>query len=82
MCIRDSLLGLASGEDQVIARTREADVEPVSYTHLDVYKRQELFPSTWSADRAGNSFVQFFQIDKATGDQKGIVAIDLQGWQP
>jgi len=42
----------------------------------------ELFPSTWSADRAGNSFVQFFQIDKATGDQKGIVAIDLQGWKP
>jgi hypothetical protein len=30
------------------------------------------------ADPAGNTFLEFFQIDKATGEAKGIVAIDLQ----
>jgi hypothetical protein len=42
----------------------------------------ELFPASQGADGAGISFVQFFQNDKATGDQKGIIAIDLRGWQP
>lgn len=42
----------------------------------------ELFPATGPADVAGNSFLQFFQVDKATGDQKGIIAIDLKVWQP
>jgi len=37
----------------------------------------ELFPSSsWAA--TGTVFLDFFQIDKATGDPKGIVAIDLQ----
>lgn len=38
----------------------------------------ELFPSLALADPAGNTFLEFFQIDKATGEAKGIVAIDLQ----
>lgn len=42
----------------------------------------ELFPASSFADLAGNSFLQFFQTDKATGDQKGIIAIDLTRWQP
>lgn len=42
----------------------------------------ELFPASAGADRAGTSFVTFFQNDKATGDQKGIIAIDLTRWQP
>lgn len=42
----------------------------------------ELFPATSFADFAGTSFLQFFQTDRATGDQKGIIAIDLKGWQP
>lgn len=37
----------------------------------------ELFPSTVPADRAGTIFVEFFQVDRFTGAQKGIVAIDL-----
>lgn len=41
----------------------------------------ELFPASAFADPTGNSFLQFFQIDKTTGDPKGIVAIDLTGWQ-
>ena len=42
----------------------------------------ELFPASVFADLKGNSFLHFFQIDKATGDPKGIIAIDLTGWQP
>jgi hypothetical protein len=42
----------------------------------------ELFPASNFADHKGNSFLKFFQIDRATGDQKGIIAIDLKRWQP
>ncbi|MEI9941990.1 MAG: hypothetical protein WDO69_32655 [Pseudomonadota bacterium] len=42
----------------------------------------ELFPASNFADHAGNSFLNFFQVDKANGDRKGIVAIDLARWQP
>lgn len=37
----------------------------------------ELFPSTIPADAAGTIFVEFFQVDRFTGAQKGIVWIDL-----
>jgi len=38
----------------------------------------ELFPSISLADPAGNTFLEFFQVDKSTGDAKGIIAIDLK----
>jgi hypothetical protein len=38
----------------------------------------ELFVSSTTAS-AGSTFLDFFQRDKATGDPKGIVAIDLGG---
>ena|SRR5947199_10849126 len=38
----------------------------------------ELFPSRALADPAGNTFLEFFQIDKSTGEVKGIIAIDLK----
>jgi hypothetical protein len=38
----------------------------------------ELFPSLVFADPAGNTFLEFFQIDKRTGEAKGIIAIDLE----
>ena len=37
----------------------------------------EFFPSTNRADAVGRSFVDFFQIEKFSGLQKGIVLIDL-----
>jgi hypothetical protein len=37
----------------------------------------ELFPATATANRAGDTFLEFFQQDKSTGTKKGIVAIDL-----
>ncbi len=37
----------------------------------------EFFPSSFAADAVGNTFLEFFQIDKETEAQKGIVALDL-----
>ena len=31
---------------------------------------------------SARTFLEFFQIDKQTGDPKGIIAIDLRRWQP
>lgn len=38
----------------------------------------ELFPAEWPADAAGTFFLDFFQVDKLTGDLKGIVVIELE----
>ena len=37
----------------------------------------EIFPSTTSADAQGRNFVDFFQVEKFTGQPKGILFIDL-----
>ena len=37
----------------------------------------ELFPASVIADAGGLSFLEFFQMDKETGNPKGIVAIHL-----
>ena len=37
----------------------------------------EFFPSSFAADPVGNTFLEFFQIDKETEAKKGIVALDL-----
>ena len=39
----------------------------------------ELFPAAAPADETGLSFIEFFQIDRESGESKGIVAIDLGG---
>jgi hypothetical protein len=41
----------------------------------------ELFPVRWQADPWGNSFLEFFQLDKKTGQAKGIIKISLVDWQ-
>ena len=38
----------------------------------------ELFPVTAVADAEGLSFLEFFQMDRDTGEPKGIVVIDLE----
>jgi hypothetical protein len=38
----------------------------------------ELFPAGVRADRSGRTYLQFFQIDKQTGEPKGIVVLELQ----
>ncbi|OAI51267.1 hypothetical protein AYO44_05040 [Planctomycetaceae bacterium SCGC AG-212-F19] len=38
----------------------------------------ELFPSHWPANAVGQRFLEFFQIDKNTGSQKGIVLLKVQ----
>ena len=39
----------------------------------------ELFIANSPASPAGTTFIDFFQNDKASGAQKGIIAIDLGG---
>jgi hypothetical protein len=41
----------------------------------------ELVPATAVEGRSGMTYLEFFQTDKATGDRKGIIAIDLRGLQ-
>ena len=37
----------------------------------------EFFPSTTRADAYGRTFIDFFQVEKFTGQLKGIIKIDL-----
>lgn len=39
--------------------------------------RGELLPAGWTETASGKTFLEFFQVDKATGEQKGIVVLDL-----
>jgi hypothetical protein len=39
----------------------------------------ELFPADLAADPHGTRFLDYFQLDKMTGERKGIVALDLEG---
>lgn len=38
----------------------------------------ELFPATAAANRAGHTYLNFFQQDKTTGQPKGVVSINLR----
>lgn len=37
----------------------------------------ELFPANFAADASGKTFLEFFQLDKQTGNPKGIVGLRL-----
>ena len=58
-------------------------IEPVFFNFHNLRAAQkakyfgEFFPSSVAADPAGNTFLEFFQIDKSTGNPKGIIALDL-----
>jgi hypothetical protein len=41
----------------------------------------ELFPAQYKANSFGQTFLDFFQLDKDTGQPKGIVAVDLGSLQ-
>lgn len=38
----------------------------------------ELFPADWAAEPHGMRFLDYFQLDKVTGERKGIVVLDLE----
>lgn len=42
----------------------------------------ELFPAQMSEGATGQTFLEFFQVEKETGAVKGIVVIDLRRWKP
>lgn len=63
-----------------------AKVDPVlkTFAHKRALQKAkyygELFPAHLSADGIGTVFLDFFQIDKLTGNAKGIVGVKLQGF--
>jgi hypothetical protein len=58
-------------------------LEPVFFDFTNLRAAQkakflgEFFPSSVVADSVGTTFLDFFQVDKATGNAKGIIALDL-----
>jgi hypothetical protein len=67
------------------------DVEKLSPVFLDFSNsrarqkrafRGEFFPAELPEGATGRTFLEFFQIDKETGNPKGILAIDLSEMQP
>jgi hypothetical protein len=62
---------------------RLLEIEPVFGDFADRRAAQkakfgcEFFPSSFTADLVGNTFLEFFQIDRETEARKGIVALDL-----
>ena len=42
----------------------------------------ELFPAQMSEGATGQTFLEFFQVEKETGAVKGLVVIDLRRWKP
>lgn len=41
----------------------------------------EMFPAQLHEGATGRTFLEFFQVDKATGRAKGIVQLDLNKWK-
>ena len=60
-------------------------LDPVLLTFADGRAAQkakylgEFFPSVADANPEGDAFLDFFQIDKETGEPKGIIALELGG---
>jgi hypothetical protein len=40
----------------------------------------DIFPAEWTEGQSGKRFIDFFQVDKSTGQPKGIISIDLRGY--
>jgi hypothetical protein len=62
---------------------RLLELEPVFEDFADRRASQkakflcEFFPASFAADLVGNTFLEFFQTDKDTGERKGIIALTL-----
>ena len=68
-----------------VAGVDESKLDPVLLTFSDGRAAQkakfggELFPASAEEGQSKSVFLDFFQTDRDTGDQKGIVALDLGG---
>ncbi len=70
-----------------VTGVRIPDLDPVLMTFANGRAAQkarfggELFPAQAGADKAGSTFLAFFQVDKGSGAPKGIVMLSLARWQ-
>jgi hypothetical protein len=58
------------------------DPTPLGRARMKQKYKADLFPSSVLEQRSRLLFVDFFQVDKTTGDPKGILLLDLTRWQP
>ena len=71
-----------------IAGVDDAKVDPIFFVFDRKRAAQkarffgEFFPAEWRESISGQTWLDFFQIDKNTGEAKGIVAIDLRRLRP
>ena len=67
--------------DPVGVNQRRLDPVFRDFSNLRAKQKQkfggEFFPSTTQADGQGRTFIDFFQVEKFTGQLKGIIKIDL-----
>jgi len=77
----------ACWEDDGISLEYLKSIDPVLYNFArgrteqkNIY-RGDIFPASYPADEAGNSYLDFFQFNSRTNIRKGIIAIDLQRWE-
>ena len=41
----------------------------------------EFFPADIPEGFSGSTFLEFFQVDRDSGESKGIIALDMEAWQ-
>ena len=77
----------ACWEDDGLSLEYLKSIDPVLYNFArgrteqkNIY-RGDIFPASYPADEAGNSYLDFFQLDNRINIRKGIIAIDLQRWE-
>ncbi len=58
------------------------DLSPLGRRRMQAKYMADLFPASVTENQSGLLFVNFFQVDKATGDPKGILLLDLIAWNP
>lgn len=56
------------------------DFSPAGRHRMKIKYLADLFPASIREASSGLLFVDYFQIDKATGAPKGIVLLELTGW--
>ncbi|HLL02299.1 MAG TPA: hypothetical protein VK539_17065 [Myxococcaceae bacterium] len=58
------------------------DLSPAGRRRMKTKYMTDLFPASIIEQRSGLLFVNYFQVDKATSEPKGILLLDLVVWTP
>jgi len=67
-----------SGVDRKLLDPLLMDFSPQGRARMKVKYLADLFPSTWIEQSSSSTFLNYFQIDKATGLPKGVLVLNLR----